>query len=76
MTISKSKATDEEIRQLVIERLKVLPSGQKISIGSKGDFTKDQLIYHVKEHDKVGQKIVQIQLSYLQSLKEGILFDE
>ena len=76
MAFPKSKVSDEEIRQLVIERLKVLPSGQKISIGSKGDFSKDQLIYHVNKHDDVGQKIVQIQLSYLQSLKEGILFDE
>lgn len=76
MNISKSKVSDEEIRQLVIERLKTLPSGRKISIGSKGDFDKDQLIYHVTNDDEVGKTIVQIQLSYLRSLKKGILFDD
>jgi len=68
--------TDDKIRQLVVERLKTLPSGRNISIGSKGDFSKEQLIEHVGQNDEIGKKIVQIQLSYLQSLKKGILLDE
>lgn len=68
--------TDDRIRQLVVERLKTLPSGRKISMGSKGDFSKEQLIEHVGKNDEIGKKIVQIQLSYLQSLKKGILLDE
>lgn len=68
--------TDPEIRQLVIERLKVLSSGKKISVGSEGDFTKEELIDHVEHDDSIGKKIIQVQLSYLQSLKTGVLFDE
>lgn len=70
------QVTDDDIRKLVIERLKTFPSGKKVSIGSDGDFTKDELIKHVGEQDKIGKKIVEIQLSYLQSLKEGIILDE
>jgi hypothetical protein len=68
--------TDEEIRKLVIVRLRALPSQKRISIGSDGEFTIEDLIERVKENDKIGQKIIEIQLSYLRSLKEGILFNE
>ena len=66
---------DEEIRQLIIERLKSMPADKKISIGADGDFTKDQLIEHVLKKDDVGEKIVEVQMSYLQALKTGVLLD-
>lgn len=73
---NKKNITDEEIRQLVIERLKTFPSGKKISIGSDGDFSKEELIAHVGQEDKIGKKIIEIQLAYLRSFKEGNLFEE
>lgn len=72
----KKKITDEDIRKLVIERLKSFPSGKKVSIGSEGDFSKEELINHVEDQDKIGKKIIEIQLAYLQSLKGGMLLDE
>ncbi|OGY25469.1 MAG: hypothetical protein A2Z11_03510 [Candidatus Woykebacteria bacterium RBG_16_43_9] len=71
-----NKVTDEEIRKLVIERLKTLPSDRKISIGSDGDFSRDQLITAVEKENDVGRKIIDVQLEFLRSLKEGILPDE
>ena len=70
------KITDEEIRKLIVERLKTFPSGKKISIGSEGNFSKEELITHVESDDRIGRKIIEIQLAYLQSLKEGIIADE
>lgn len=70
------KVTNEEIRKLVIERLKTLPSDKKISIGSDGDFSRDQLIAAVEKEDDVGKKIIEVQLEFLRSLKEGLLLDE
>lgn len=61
--------TDKLIRDLVIARLKSLPSGKKISIGSQGEFTGEELIERVKEDDEVGKKIIEIQMEYLRSLK-------
>jgi hypothetical protein len=62
--------TTEEIKQLVIERLRRIPAGKKISIGEDGDFTSDELIKFVETNDKVGDKIIKMQLEYLRSLKD------
>lgn len=62
--------TDEEIKQLVIERLRRIPVGKKISIGADGDFTRDELIKFVETNDTVGDKIIKMQLEYLRSLKD------
>lgn len=70
------KITDEEVRQLVIERLKTFPTGKRLSIGQKGTFTKEELISHVARQDSVGKKITEIQLEYLRALGKGKLFDE
>jgi hypothetical protein len=45
-------------------------------MGSDGEFTKDELIRRVNLEDAVGKKIIAIQLSYLRSLKEGLLPDK
>ncbi|MFY9484720.1 MAG: hypothetical protein WAP74_03835 [Patescibacteria group bacterium] len=74
--IQDQKIHDDQIRKLVIERLKVLPSGKQISVGSDGSFNKEELIAHVEKQDSIGQKISQAQIEFLQSLKTGILFDE
>lgn len=71
-SLSKIKISDEEIRQLVIARLRSLSSGRKISIGSEGEFTKEQLIEKVENKEKVGDKIIAIQLAYLRSFKENL----
>lgn len=67
---------DAEIKELVVERMKLFPSDKNISIGQDGNFTKDEIISHVKKNDEIGKKIVEIELSYLKTLKKGIFFDE
>lgn len=59
----------DEIKQLVIARLEVLPEDTGISIGSEGEFTKDELIKRVQQGDDIGQKIVEVEMNYLQGLK-------
>ena len=65
---------DEEIRKLVATRLETLPDGAVISVGSDGEFTKEKVIKSVLEGDEIGQKMVEIEMSFLQSLKEGVLY--
>ncbi|MEK7514114.1 MAG: hypothetical protein AAB580_04465 [Patescibacteria group bacterium] len=74
--LSEKKVTNEEIRKLVIARLRTLSGGKKISIGSDGEFSREELIKRVTDNDQVGKKIVQIQLEYLRSLKEGLFLPE
>ncbi len=64
---------DNDFKKVVIERLDTLPSNKKISIGSSGEYSKDELIKNVKNNTSVGKKIVQIELEFLRSLKEGLL---
>lgn len=71
-----SEVSDEEIKQLVIERLKTISSDKKISIGGKGDFTAQELIDRVEKNDEVGRKIIEVELEFLRSFKTGALLDE
>jgi len=66
--------TQELIKKIVIARLGVLPSNIKISIGSEGDFSKEELIEHVENGDDIGDKMIAVELEYLRALKEGILY--
>lgn len=70
------KVSDAEIRRLVIERLRTLPSGKQISIGNEGLLTRDELIKRVQSGDKLGEKIVEVELEFLRALKEGEFLDE
>jgi hypothetical protein len=63
---------DENIKNLVIARLETLPSDKKISIGSEGHFTKEELIERVKKGDPVGKKMMNIEMEFLRALKQGI----
>ncbi|MBI5635416.1 hypothetical protein HY993_00440 [Candidatus Micrarchaeota archaeon] len=65
---------NQDIKELVISRLQVLPGNRLLSIGGYGSFTKDQVIQHVKDEDEVGEKIVQIEMEFLRAIKEGTLY--
>ena len=67
---------DESAKELVLTRLETLPSGTVISIGSGQELTKEELIKSVRDGSDVGQKIIEIEMSFLQSLKEGVLYGE
>lgn len=67
--MNKTNNINQQTKELVIARLEVLPEDTGISIGSSGEFTRDELIEHVKKGDEIGQKITEVQLSYLKSLK-------
>ncbi|OGG19037.1 hypothetical protein A3D78_06745 [Candidatus Gottesmanbacteria bacterium RIFCSPHIGHO2_02_FULL_39_14] len=72
----KESITDNEIRQLVVERLRGISSNKKVSIGSMGEFSKEEMIHNVQENSEIGKKIIEIQLEYIRALKEGLFFNE
>lgn len=63
----------EEIKELVIARLDALSTTKKISIGNYGEFTKDELIQHVKKGDSLGHKMIEIEMEFLRAIKEGLV---
>jgi len=65
----------EDVKELVIARLGIMPSTYKLSIGSEGTFTKDQLIEHVLAEDKIGNQITMMQLNFIKALTTGKLIE-
>lgn len=61
--------TEKTIQEIVFARVSTMPDNVGISIGKDGDFSKNEIIEHLKKNDEVGKKFVEIQLDYLQSLK-------
>lgn len=74
--MTKENPIAEDIKKLVVLRLETLPSDKKISIGSYGDFKKEELISHVQKEDEIGKKMIEIELEFLRALKEGIVSNE
>lgn len=72
----KKNKIKKEIKELIIARLGVLSPDKKISIGSSGEFTRDELIKHVEKEDIIGEKITEIELEYLRAIKEGDFYEQ
>ena len=58
----------EDIINLVIARLKTIPSNVELSVGNEGSFSIDELIEKVRKQDDIGKKMIEMQLAYLRSL--------
>ncbi|MFA6305640.1 MAG: hypothetical protein WC651_02840 [Candidatus Gracilibacteria bacterium] len=71
MATQKDLLKDEEIRKLVTARLSVLSEDTIISVGSDGSFSRDELIEKVEAGDRIGNKIAQIEMEWLQSFKQN-----
>ena len=67
---------DKSVRELVATRLETLPEDSVVSFGADGEFTKKQLIESVHKGNTIGQKMVELEMSFLQGLKDGILYGE
>jgi len=65
----------ESMKELIIARLDIMPSSYRLSLGSQGTFTKDELIKHVNEGDSVGNQIAQIQCNFIKALTTGKLIE-
>lgn len=66
-------SNDEEIRKLVVARLKVISADTIKCIGNEGTFSRDELIEHVNRGDKIGRTIERVEMEWLRALKRGII---
>ena len=74
--MGKKNKIRREVKDLVIARLGVLSPNKKISIGSSGEFTRDELIELVEKENEIGVKIVKIELEYLRAIREGDFYEQ
>ena len=66
---SEQKNSEDTIN-LVIARLKTIPSNVELSVGNEGSFPVEELIEKVKKQDDIGKKMIEMQLAYLRSLSK------
>ena len=69
----KEKYKEEELKKLVLARIRVMPQNYKLSIGDKGTFAKEELIEHVKMGNEVGAQIIGMQMNFIKALTSGRL---
>ena len=70
----KNNRLKNEIKELVLVRLESMPKTIKIALGSGEELTRDELIKHVKDEDKFGRLIIEMQERYLKSLKRDFAY--
>jgi len=72
--LKQTSNASEELKKIVLERLKSMPESLSVSIGN-AEYTTDELVEHVEDGDEVGKQIMEIQLQYLQDLGSGKIYD-
>ena len=55
----------EYLKKLVIARLKTIPPNISFSIGSHGDFTRDQIINEVARESDIGKEFTEMEIKLL-----------
>lgn len=69
--------TDPEFRQrlkeLVIERINVMPDTLKMAVGSE-NLDKDELVESVREENEVGRQVMEMELKFLRDLASGAIY--
>ncbi|MCK5211634.1 hypothetical protein KAJ89_02940 [Candidatus Parcubacteria bacterium] len=66
---------DENVKELVKLRLCSMPEDVSMSIGSEGQFTRDELIAHIEKGDEIGNKVIKIEIEFLKSFKKGDFYE-
>ena len=63
----------EDVKDLVKLRLMSTPSNIRISIGSFGEFTRDQLIEQVREGTEIGNAAIRAELLFIRKMPSRTL---
>ena len=66
--------SDEELKKLVIERLKTSSDELNVVIGNVGDFTRDELIKNIEAGNEIGKEIVESEIEFLKAIIEGKIY--
>ena len=71
---SKRENITEAMKKLAIARIEAqVPSNLRLSIGSYGNMSKEEMIEHIKNGDEIGKQMVESQLRFLRAQASGEL---
>jgi hypothetical protein len=63
----------EQLKQLVLERIGVMPNTLSIAVGSEA-LNKQDMLRHVQDEDETGKQIIEMELSFLRDLASGAIY--
>lgn len=71
------KKIETELKEIVLQRIlsSKLPENIRLSVGelSEKPMTTHEIAEHIKREDEIGKTVIEMELSYLRALKEGII---
>ncbi len=70
--MNEKNTISDEIKELVVARIEAqVPSNLRLSIGSYGSLSKEEMIMHVKMGDEIGRKIIESHIRFLRAQASG-----
>lgn len=73
--MNKNSQVSEDIRKLVLARIKTMPEELKISIGSS-EYSKDQILKSTEENNELGQQVMDVHMNFVRSMASGSLYED
>lgn len=68
--------TEEELKQIVIQRLKTSSDELQVVIGGEGNFTNQELIESIEAGDKIGQEILESEIEFIKAIAQGKIYSQ
>ncbi len=65
----------EEMKQLVLARIKAASDNLEISLGSQ-KYTKQEILKSIQNGDEIGLEIIDIQMDFLRDLASGEIYNQ
>ena len=59
-----------KLKEEVIARINSIPQDVKIVISPNDSYSRDEILEHIENGDKIGEKIISIELDYLKFLED------
>lgn len=66
----------EELKQIVIQRLKTSSDELQVVIGGKGNFTREELVESVEAGDEIGQEIMESEIEFMKAMAQGKIYSQ
>ncbi|MCX6815687.1 MAG: hypothetical protein NT120_02455 [Candidatus Aenigmarchaeota archaeon] len=63
----------DDFKEIVIKRLEAMPENVRVSMGSLGTFSREELIDNVNKNTTIGKFILEMQIKYMRSMTKGFL---
>lgn len=73
--MTKDSKISEELKELILQRIGIMPPEFKLSIGGKGTFTKQELMDNIQRESDIGREVVNMQLNFIKAMTSGKLIN-